>query len=57
VLASEGQHALAAPDPEDEPAFREYDHDLTGFGPQGRAETSHAHEQGKPGRRLWHTFS
>ena len=40
MLASEGQHALAAADPDDEPALREYDGDLTGFGPRRRAETT-----------------
>jgi hypothetical protein len=34
VLAPQGQHAFAAADPDDEPAFREYDDDLTGFGPR-----------------------
>jgi len=46
AFASEGQHALAAADPDDEPAFREYDRDPAGFGPRWRAEASHAHEQG-----------
>jgi hypothetical protein len=59
VLASEGQHALAAADPDDEPAFREYDGDLTGFGPRRRAETSYAYEQGNQGdvyAELFHDF-
>jgi hypothetical protein len=34
TLASEDQHALAAADPDNEPAFREYDRDPTGFGPR-----------------------
>src|SRR5204863_2539167 len=46
ALVSEDQHALAAADPDDEPAFRKYDGDLTGFGRRWRAETSHAYEQG-----------
>ena len=50
ALASQDQHALAAADSDDEPAFREYDGDLTGFGPRWRAETSHAYEQGNQGR-------
>ena len=32
VLAPEGQHALAAADPDNELAFREYDDDVTGLG-------------------------
>jgi len=46
VPASQRQHALAAPNPDDEPAFREYDLDSTGFGPRWRGETSHTEEQG-----------
>jgi hypothetical protein len=58
VLASEGQHALAAADPDDEPALREYDGDLTGFGPRRRAETSYAYEQGNQGDTCrFHDFS
>jgi hypothetical protein len=49
VLAPQSQHALAAADPDDEPAFREYDDDVTGFGRRWRAETSHAYEQGNQG--------
>jgi hypothetical protein len=45
----EDQHALAAADPDDEPASREYHGNLTGFGPRWRAETSHACEQGNHG--------
>jgi hypothetical protein len=59
VFASEDQHALAAADPDDEPAFREYDGDLTGFGPRWRAKTSYAYEQGNQGdvyAELFHGF-
>jgi formate dehydrogenase subunit delta len=59
ALASEGQHALAAADPDDESAFREHDGNLTGFGPRGRAETSYACEQGNQGdvyAELFHDF-
>jgi hypothetical protein len=49
VLASEYQYALAAAHPDDEPAFREHDGDLTGFGSRWRAETSYAYEQGNQG--------
>jgi hypothetical protein len=60
VFASEGQHALAAADPDDESAFREYHDDLTGFGPRWRAKTSYAHEQGNQRdvyAKLLHDFS
>jgi hypothetical protein len=59
VLASQGQHALAAADPDNKPAFREYDGDLTGIGPRWLAETSHAYEQGNRGdiyAKLFHDF-
>jgi hypothetical protein len=59
VPASKGQHALAATDPDDEPALREYDGDPAGFGPRWRAETSHAREQSNQGdahAKLFHDF-
>jgi hypothetical protein len=58
ALASEGQHALATADSDNEPAFREHNGDLTGFGPRWRAETS-AYEQGNQGdvyAKLFHDF-
>jgi hypothetical protein len=59
ALASEGQHALAAADPDDESAFREHDGNLTGFGPRWRAKTSYAYEQDNHGdfyTKLSHDF-
>src|SRR5205823_11331879 len=58
ALASEDQHALAAADSDDEPAFREYDGDLTGFSPRWCAESSHAYEQGNHGlnTKLLHDY-
>ena len=49
LLASQGQHAFTATDSDDEPAFGEYDGDMTGFGPRWRAEASYACEQGHQG--------
>jgi len=49
VPASQGQYAVAAANPDDEAALREYDGDLTGFGARWRAETSQAYEQGNQG--------
>ena len=45
ALASEDQHALAAPDSDDESALGEYDRDLAGFSPRWRTDASYAQEQ------------
>ena len=45
AIASVDQHALAAANSENEPAFREYHGDLTGFSPRWCAKSGYADKQ------------
>src|SRR5258708_9632188 len=58
TLDSQHQHALASSDPDDEPAFREYDGDLTGFGPRCRDKPGRAGQsQQRNDSQTYPTFS